>query len=117
MTEIKNEGSGSVRISDEVIMKIASSAALEADGVLRTARKQGGKAARKNPAKCTSVVVKDKTVSIGMMIAVGFGAKIHEVSHDVQKRIKAAVETMTGLHVAEVNVSVAAIVEQSAKNE
>jgi uncharacterized alkaline shock family protein YloU len=115
MTEIKNESGGSVRIADEVLMKIAGTAALEADGVLRLSWRSGGKTVRKNPAKCTSVVVKNKTVTIGLLIAVGFGAKIHEVSLDVQQRVKSAIETMTGLSVAEVNVTVGAIVEQQSK--
>jgi len=34
---------------------------------------------------------------------------------DVQKRVKTAIETMTGLSVAEVNVTVGAIIEQKGK--
>ncbi|MCL2456193.1 MAG: Asp23/Gls24 family envelope stress response protein [Defluviitaleaceae bacterium] len=105
MTEIKKESGGFVRISDEVLMMIARTAAAEADGVLRS-RNYG----RKQLARCTSVVVKNKSVKIALTMAVRFGAKIHEVSADVQKRVKTAIETMTGLSVAEVNVVVATIV-------
>jgi uncharacterized alkaline shock family protein YloU len=108
MTEIKKEATGAVRIADEVIMVISATAATEAEGVLRQA--WHGKPARKQMAKCTSVVVKNKIVTIGLTIAVRFGAKIQEVSADVQKRVKTAIETMTGLTVAEVNVNVGAIV-------
>ena len=110
MTEIKKESTGVVRISDEVIMVIAGIAATEADGVLRQAWLTGSKPVRKQMAKCTSVAVKNKMVTIELTVAVRFGAKIHEVSADVQKRVKTAVETMTGLTVAEVNVNVGAIV-------
>jgi uncharacterized alkaline shock family protein YloU len=88
-------------------MVIAGTAAMEADGVLRIV---GGKPARKQPVKCTSVVVKNKTVTIALSVAVRFGAKIHEVSADVQARVKSAIETMTGLSVAAVNVTIGAIV-------
>ncbi|MCL1845783.1 MAG: Asp23/Gls24 family envelope stress response protein [Defluviitaleaceae bacterium] len=111
MTEIKKDDTGAVRISDEVLMVISATAATEADGVLRISGKPG----RKQLAKCTSVAVKNKTVTIGLSIAVRFGAKIHEVSADVQKRVKTAIETMTGLSVAEVNVRVNAIVGEKSK--
>jgi uncharacterized alkaline shock family protein YloU len=110
MTEIKKESGGTVRIADEVLMVIAGTAAMEAEGVLRHAWLTNGKPVRKQMAKCTNVTVKNKTVKIGISIAVRFGAKIHEVSVDVQKRVKTAIETMTGLSVAEVNVTVGAIV-------
>ena len=110
MTEIKRDAGGFVRISDEVLMVIAGTAAMEAEGVLRHVWLVGGKPARKQMAKCTKVVVKNKTVSIGISIAVRFGAKIHEVSLEVQKRVKSAIETMTGLSVAEVNVTINTII-------
>ena len=115
MTEIKKESDGVVRIADEVLMMIAGTAAMEADGVLRLAWMANGKPARKQMAKCTSVVVKNKVVAIKLSIAVRFGAKINEVSTDVQKRVKSAIETMTGLTVAEVNITVTAIVGEKQK--
>ncbi|MCL2387700.1 MAG: Asp23/Gls24 family envelope stress response protein [Defluviitaleaceae bacterium] len=115
MTELKKESGGVVRIADEVLTIIAGTAAMEADGVLRLAWISGGKTMRRQMAKCTSVVVRGKTVTIGLSIAVRMGTKIHEVSVDVQKRVKAAIETMTGLSVAEVNVSVKAIVGEKKK--
>lgn len=115
MTEIKKENGGAVRIADEVLMKIAGTAAMEVEGVLRITKGTGGKAVHKTPVKCTSVSVKNKTVTIGIMIAVCFNAKIHEVSYAVQERVKNAIETMTGLSVAEVNVTVGAIVSEKAK--
>ena len=111
MTEIKREATGVVRISDEVLMKIAGTAAMEADGVLRPA---GGKS-KMRTAKCTSVAVRKQTVIIGLTIAVRFGAKIHEISLDVQARVKSAIETMTGLPVAEVNVTVGAIIGENSR--
>lgn len=109
MTEIKKESGGAVRIATEVIKGIAQTAATEADGVLRTKGMQQTKSGR-FAAKCTSVAVTGRKVSIALTIAVKMGIKIHEVSHDVQKRVKTAIETMTGLEVATVNVTVGAVV-------
>lgn len=115
MTEIKRESSGVVRISDEVLMVIAGTAAMEAEGVLRLAWLAEGRPVRKQLAKCTKITVKNKTVAVSLSLAVCFSAKIHEVSEDVQKRVKAAIETMTGLSVSEVNITVGAIVREKSK--
>jgi uncharacterized alkaline shock family protein YloU len=115
MTEIKKEKSGVVRIADEVLMVIAGTAAMETEGVVRLAWMSSGKPARKQLAKCTSVVVKNKTVTISLSIAVRFGVKIHQVSADVQQRVKSAIETMTGLAVAEVNITIGAIIGEKTK--
>ncbi|MCL1843211.1 MAG: Asp23/Gls24 family envelope stress response protein [Defluviitaleaceae bacterium] len=109
MTEIKKESGGFVRIADEVLMVIAGTAAMEAEGVIRLA---GGarKPGRKQQAKCTSIKIKGKSISINLSVAVKMGVKIHEVSADIQQRVKTAIETMTGLSAAEVNVTIGAIV-------
>jgi uncharacterized alkaline shock family protein YloU len=112
MTELKKEPGCTVRITNEVITKIAGTAASEAEGALRPSVLAKSRAARKRLAKCTSVVVKNKTVTITLAIAVRMGTKIHEVAKDVQQRVKTAIETMTGLSVAEVNITVSAIVEE-----
>ena len=41
-----------------------------------------------------------------------FGTKVQVVAEEVQKRVKNAVETMTGLSVPVVNVAVAGIVKE-----
>ncbi len=50
-----------------------------------------------------------------------FGTKIQTAATEVQKKVKSAVETMTGLTVAMVNVNVCGIVKEkqpkTAKNE
>ena len=102
MTEIKSEGAGVVRIADEVIAVIAATAALETEGVVM----------RKHMARGVSVSVTGTTAVIGMAISVKFGKKLQAVSAEVQQRVKSAIETMTGLTVAEVNVSVSALVAE-----
>jgi len=103
MTEIKSASGGAVRIADEVIAVIAGTAALEADGVMALSG-----AGRKNRARGVSVAVKEQTVAIAIALTVKAGKKLQEVSREVQQRVKTAIETMTGLSVAEVNVNVVA---------
>ncbi|MCL2218157.1 MAG: Asp23/Gls24 family envelope stress response protein [Defluviitaleaceae bacterium] len=114
MTEIKKESGGVVRIADEVLARIAGTAALEVEGVAGLAGYFQGestpKAVRKQFAKGINVAVADKTVTLGLAITMRMGAKLHEVASEVQQRVKSAIETMTGLNVAEVNVSVSAVI-------
>ena len=118
MTEIKKETGGTVRIADDVLAMIAGTAALEVEGVAGLAGIAGyfsgestPKAIRKQMAKGINVVVaNNKTVAASLAITVRMGAKLHEVAAEVQQRIKSAIETMTGLDVAEVNVSIGAVI-------
>ena len=47
-----------------------------------------------------------------MEIILKFGTKVQKVATEVQERVKSTVETMTGLNVAVVNVSVSGVVKE-----
>jgi len=117
MTELKSEGTGAIRIADDVLAVIAGTAALEAEGVAGLAgyysNDINSKSVRKHMAKGVSVNVTGGTVSFHLIISVKFGAKLQDVSREVQQRVKGAIETMTGLAVAEVNISVGALVDEN----
>ena len=117
MTELKSEGTGVVRIADDVLAVIAGTAALEAEGVAGLAgyysNDVNDKAVRKHMAKGVTVNVTGNEVVFHLAISVKFGAKLQEVSREVQQRVKGAIETMTGLDVAEVNISVGALVDEN----
>ena len=118
MTEIKKEGSGAVSISDEVLAVIAGTAALEAEGVAGLMGFYPGnnqKAVRKQMSKGINVLVSDGVVKANLSITAKFGAKLHEVAKDVQQRVKMEIESMTGLLLSEVNVTVGAIVGEKMK--
>ena len=112
MINIKTNEPGKVTISDEAIAVIAGTAALEADGVayLSGSITQGvsGKLGRKNLAKGVSVSTDNNTVQVTAHIVVKTGLKISDVAKDAQEKIKTAIETMTGLSVSEVNVTICA---------
>lgn len=102
------QGTGSVRISDDVIAIIAGLAASEVDGVAGMSGSGIGSVAemlgKKNLAKGVKVQVGDKQAVIDAYIIVEHGAKIPQVAEAVQANVRQTVESMTGLEVVEVNV-------------
>ncbi|AMJ41646.1 Asp23/Gls24 family envelope stress response protein [Anaerotignum propionicum] len=113
MSENKVMG-GQIEIADEVIGVIAVTAALEVEGVSGNAPNNAltelfGK---KGQTRCLKVAKDENEVVLDMDIIVNFGTKVQVVAEEVQKKIKNAVETMTGLHVPVVNISVSGIVKE-----
>ena len=113
MTEIKTNGPGSVRIADDAIAVIAGTAAMETDGVagFNGHFTSGVKEAvnRKHLARGVRVSVEGGVVAVTADITLKHGVKVQEVCREAQQKIKTAVETMTGLSVSEVNISVGAV--------
>ena len=104
---------GVIQIADEVVAIIAGLAATEVEGVSSMAgnitNELVAKLGMKNLAKGVKVELLDNSVVIDVAINVAFGTSVPEVSRKVQEKIISAVETMTGLTVAEVNVKIAGI--------
>jgi len=115
MAEIQSgmDSVGQIQIADEVISVIAGTAALEIDGVVAAphtfAKDVAEILGKKNLAKGVKVNVNGSEVKIDLNMIVKFGCKIQDVSAEVQRRVATAVETMTGLTVAEVNVNVSGV--------
>ncbi len=61
---------------------------------------------RKNMAKGVKVELKEADAVINLNIIVIYGSKIPDIAAKIQDNVKNAVETMTGLHVAEINIYV-----------
>ena len=63
-------------------------------------------------------VAKDENEAVvDMEIIVKFGTKVQKVAAEVQEKVKSTVETMTGLNVAVVNVSVSGVVKEAKAEE
>ena len=114
----ENKSIGQVQIADEVIAIIAGTGACEVKGVYMA----GGATdsivsffGKKNLAKGVKVEVEDGLTTLELEIAVEYGINIKKTAEEVQLKVKNAVETMTGLSVAAVNVNVAAIATEKAK--
>jgi len=116
--EIPND-MGVIRIADEVISTVAGLAAVDVEGV---AAMSGGwgtdlveKLGKKNLGKGIKVESSGEQTNIDIFIVIEFGYAIPKVAENVQKEVKVAVETMTGLTVEAVNVHVVSVMTK--KNE
>lgn len=105
---------GEVRIADDVVAMIAGLAALEVDGVAsmagNTANELLSKVGVKGVQKGARVEVVDRTVSVEMAVNLKYGYNIPTVCGQIQEKVKSAIETMTGLTVADVNIRIAGVV-------
>ena len=114
---------GSIKVADEVVAIIAGLAATEVKGV---AGMSGVVSAgivemlgRKNLAKGVKVEVGEKETAIDLFVIIEFGARIPEVAQQIQRNVKNAVESMTGLKVVETNIHVQGVAfeKSEAKDE
>ena len=121
MEEVKKEaltiqgegGNGFIRISDDVVADIAALAVTEVDGV---AHLTGGvsdevvsKISRKKLSKGIRVIFDEEGFRVDVSAVVKFGYNIVEVSTSIQEKVKQALQTMTGLMPAVVNVRVSGV--------
>ena len=104
---------GNIHISEEVLAAISAAAALEVEGVSSLAANLGSDIAellgKKNLAKGVRVQMEDEKVTVDLSILMAYGHTIPEVGRAVQDGVKNAVESMTGLEIAAVNVNVGGV--------
>lgn len=104
---------GEVQIADEVIASIAGLAATEVEGVASMAgnitKELVSKLGMKSLSKGVKIEVDTENVVVDLALQVEYGYNIPKVSRTVQEKVKAAIETMTGLTVSEVNIRIAAV--------
>ena len=106
------ENLGEIKIADEVVAIIAGLAATEVEGVSAMAgnatRELVSKLGMKSLSKGVKVDVLD-VVTVSLMLNLKYGYNIKETTQKVQEKVKAAIENMTGLEVADVNIRVAGV--------
>ncbi len=104
---------GEVQIADEVVAIIAGLAATEVEGVASMAgnvtNELVSKLGMKNLAKGVKVEVSTEAVVVDMALNMKYGYSIPKTSQLVQEKVKQAIENMTGLNVAEVNIRIAGV--------
>ena len=109
-----NKGLGSIRIADEVVSVIAGLAAMDVDGVAGMSGGLIGGIAemlgRKNFSKGVKVEVGEKETAVDITLVVTYGVDIRQVVTEVQKNVRRAIESMTGLKVLVTNVLVQGVV-------
>lgn len=106
----QNQENGSVMISEDVIATIAEHTLTEVEGVVKggaevVGKKSWGKGMR-------IAIAEDNTLTIGCNVIVRYGESVVDVAKAVQNAITNAVESITGVTVADVDVNVCGIVRK-----
>ena len=103
---IQNDaGKGEVKIADEVVAIIAALAATEVEGVASMAGNITNELISRLGMKNLSKGVKVDVLTLNLK----YNYSVVEVSGKVQEKVKNAIENMTGLEVADVNIKVAGV--------
>ena len=107
------ESTGEIKIANDVVATIAALAATETKGVAYLSGSLThdviAKHSSKNLSKGVRVEVLSGIVNVDVALNIAYGYSIPEVSAKVQERVKSAIENMTGLEVADVNIRVAGV--------
>ena len=111
---IQNDaGKGEVKIADEVVAIIAALAATEVEGVASMAgnitNELISRLGMTNLSKGVKVDVLEGVVTVSLTLNLKYNYSVVEVSGKVQEKVKNAIENMTGLEVADVNIKVAGV--------
>lgn len=125
-TEMKNSykiledsSIGEVQIADDVVAIIAGLAATEIEGVASMAgnltNELVSKLGMKNLSRGVKVEVAPDAVAVDLSLMVKYGYSIPKTSKLVQEKVKQAIENMTGLHVAVVNVRITGVKLEESK--
>ena len=107
---VQQEQNGTITFANEVLATIAGLAACDIEGVagMVGSLKDGftGILGKKNLSKGVKVAVNENVVSVDVRIIVNYGVIVPDVCGNIQRSVKNALETMTGLSVAAVNIMV-----------
>ena len=105
---------GNIHISEEVLAAVAASAAGEVAGVSGLSANFSSDIAellgKKNQGKGVHIHVEEEKISVDVAVLMAYGYTIPEVGKAVQENVKNTMESITGLEIAAVNVSVAGVV-------
>lgn len=111
--EMERGKSSCVKIADDVVAMIAGIAATEVDGVSAMAgnvtNELISRVGRKSRRKGVKVEVVDKKVYVELGVMMKYGYNIPATCQKVQTKVKSAIENMTGLEVANINIRIAAV--------
>ena len=109
----EDENLGEVKIADEVVAIIAGLAAMEVEGVAsrsgNATKELISRLGMKSLSKGVKVDVLEGIVTVSLKLNLQYGYNVLEVSGKVQEKVKTAIENMTGLTVADVNIRVAGV--------
>lgn len=116
--ENSNRTSGSIRVSEDVLIKIAETAACEIEGVAKINNRLMPPSTIAKFRGPVRVKVNGESAAIKFEISVVEGYNAVSVAEKIQKSAKSAVQNMTGFTVTKVDVLVAGVkfVEEQHEN-
>lgn len=100
---------GTLKVSENVIISITKNATMEVDGVSEIANRPFNVLklfSSKIDNSQIDVTMMDGVAKISMSIIVLKGYNVVSVCEEIQERVKSAVQSMTGVTVSKVNISV-----------
>ena len=110
---LAEENVGVVQIADDVVAMIASLATTEVEGVNAMAgnitNELMSKVGVKKLTKGVRVVVHEGNVRVDLAVTMEYGYNIPATCGQVQAKVKAAIENMTGLTCSDVNIRIAGV--------
>ena len=102
MSYASDNNIGNIQISEEAVSVIAGIAATEVEEVVSFVSKMG----ITRLSKGIKVRMEEDTVSVTVTVNLLYGCVMLDVCRTIQEKVAQAIETMTNLSVAEVNVYV-----------
>ena len=111
--KIKND-IGTIFITEDVMLKVAGYAALECYGIVAMSSKRATDGlvewlGRENPAKGVQIRNVDDALDVDLFIIVEYGISIAEVCKTIVDTVRYKLESMTGVTVRKVSVTVEGI--------
>ena len=103
----EEENVGVVQIADDVVATIAALATAEVKGVSVVSGNAGKMGVKKS--RGVRVELLNGTVRVDLAVVMDYGLNIPAISRQVQSKVKAAIENMTGLQCTDVNIRIAAV--------
>ena len=102
---------GKITISDMAIAKVASQAAMECYGIVAMSSKRAKDGlvewlGRENLSKGVQLKLVDDMLDVDLFIIVEYGISIAEVCKTIVETVRYKLESMTGVKVRRVNISV-----------
>lgn len=109
MDNQKKRAVGSIKVSADVIMKIAETAACEIDGVVSEGGRLAVLGAKSKFFGAVRAHLLGETASLKLEVIVLEGYNAVNVAESVQRSVKSAIQNMTGFTVTKVDVDIVGI--------
>ena len=111
--KIKND-MGTIFIADDVLLKVVGYAVLECYGIVAMSSKRAKDGivewlGRENLSKGVEIKMVDNQLDVNLYIVVEYGVSVAEVCKTIVEVVRYKLESMTGVQVRSVNISVEGI--------